>query len=46
MLENLNDFSIVEEENEENDYDDNDFSIDTENEIKEESTSIINENNN
>ena len=46
MLENLNDFSIVEEENEENVYDDNDFSIDTENEIKEESTSIINENNN
>ena len=45
MLENLNDFSIVAEENEENDYDDNDLSIDTENEIKEESNNIINENN-
>ena len=46
MLENLNDFSFVGKENEENDYNDNDLSIDTENEIKEESTSIINENNN
>ena len=45
MLENLNDFSLVEEENEENDYDDNDLSIDSENEIKEETNNIINENN-
>ena len=45
MLENLNDFSFVEEENEENDYNDNDLSIDTENEIKEETNNIINENN-
>ena len=45
MLENLNDFSFVGKENEENDYNDNDLSIDTENEIKEESNNIINENN-
>ena len=37
ILENLKDFSILEEENEENDYDNNDLSIDKENEIKEES---------
>lgn len=46
ILDNLKDFSIVQEENEENDYDDNDLSIDTENEIKEESDNIITENTN